>query len=67
MQNIILRGLGFNQSIVTKGYSGLLHWIKKLISNAFILIIRKKIPIPGIIEGLQRGGHINITDGKRNK
>jgi hypothetical protein len=67
MQNIITRGLGLNQSIIVKGFGGIFHWIKTLISNAYILIIRKKIPVPGIIEGLQRGGHINITDGRKNK
>jgi hypothetical protein len=67
MQHLITRGFGLNQSIIVRGFGGIFHWFRKLISDAFVLIIRKKIPLPGIIEGLQRGGHINITNGKRNK
>jgi len=61
MQNIILRGFGFNQKIITRGYGGLLQWIKKLISNSFI---KGK---PGFIVGFQLGRSIQPTDGRKNR
>jgi len=61
MQHLITRGFGIKQSIVARGFGGLLHWIRKLISNAFI---KGK---EGIIAKFHRGGYIQPSNGRRNK
>ena len=61
MQHLITRGFGIKQSIVARGFWGILSWIKKLISNAFI---KGK---PGVIVGFQLGRSIQPTDGRKNR
>lgn len=63
MQNIILRGFGFNQKIITRGYGGIFHWIKKLLSNAFVKIKYRKYYI---FPAEPQKGYVQPTDGKIN-
>ena len=62
--NFITKGLGENQSIVLRGFGGILHWIKKLISNALIKI---KIGRKAHIFPLEKERrHIHPTDGRKH-
>lgn len=72
--NIITRGLGLRQSLILRGYGGILRWLKTLISNAFIkVILRRKghiSPLGKKDEHISPLGkerkHIHPTDGREH-
>jgi len=62
---IITRGFGFDSLIITRGFGGILHWLKTLISNTFIKIPsirREKV----YIIPTDRQFSIGPTNGKIN-
>lgn len=63
--HLITRGLGVNQSIILRGFGGILHWLKKLISNAFVKI---KMGRKGYIFPKDKERrHIHPTNGRKYK